>query len=235
MYPSINIPATNVPAVNIPAVNISTVTGKIYLIIENLTDIIEELNKDPLSADGRSSARTCGLEGVDGVSLEANGGGRGGAGAGRRSIGGRDGAGAGAGERLIGGTGGGAAAGLTGGGEAGPAAGLIEGETGETAQGEGAEGEGIEKKGAEGEGIEEKRAEEKRSLIDPPGKGPEKPKSLESQGSKDSDWFRYLNSNEGLELIRLESTRQSLLRAQGFLEEKKQALINLARSRRIGR
>jgi hypothetical protein len=72
-------------------------------------------------------------------------------------------------------------------------------------------------------------AGEKRGLIAPPGKGSESP---DSEGF---DLFRYLSGNEGLELIRLESTRQALLRAQGFLEEKKQVFISLARSRQIGK
>ena len=62
--------------------------------------------------------------------------------------------------------------------------------------------------------------------VDPPEKGAE---------SKISNLFRYLTGNEGLELIRLESTGQSLLRAQGFLEEKRQALVRLARSRQADR
>jgi hypothetical protein len=144
MYPSINIPATNIPAVNIPAV-----TGKIYIIIENLTDIIGELNKAPLSA------QICNVEGA-GTGLE------------------RD---EGAGSR----------------------------DEGASLKDEGAGGSRDEKYGPDGP-----------------------PKSL---AGKDVNLFRYLSGNEGLELIRLESTRQSLLRAQGFLEERKDALIGLAKSR----
>jgi len=107
------------------SINISAVTEKIYVIIENLTDVIEELNKAP------SSAQVCDVEGA----------------------GSRD---------------------------------------------------------------------EKYGFDDPPEKRPD---------GKDFDLFRYLSGNEGLELIRLESTKQSLLRAQGFLEEKKQVLIRLARNR----
>ena len=59
-----------------PSINIPTVTGKIYVIIENLTDVIEELNKEPSSTNGASSAQIYGLEGLAG--LEGNGGGRGG-------------------------------------------------------------------------------------------------------------------------------------------------------------
>jgi hypothetical protein len=171
MYPSINIPAINIPAV----------TGKIYVIIENLTDIIEELNKDPSPANSSSSAQICALEGIDG--LDGDGGGRGnikGSGAiddsGVRD--GGSGSGGGRGEAAPGGT------------------------------------------------------EEKRGLIDPSGNEPNNPESQENKGV---DLFRYLSSNEGLELIRLESTRKSLLRAQGFLEEKKQVLIGLARSRQVGK
>ena len=58
--------------------------------------------------------------------------------------------------------------------------------------------------------------------IDPPDKRAE---------SRLSNLFHYLTGNEGLELVRLESTSQSLRRAQGFLEERKQALLRLARSR----
>jgi hypothetical protein len=61
--------------------------------------------------------------------------------------------------------------------------------------------------------------------IDPPEKVPER---------KAPDVFRYLTGNEGLELVNLECSRKSLLRAQGFLEAKKQSLIRLARSRQIG-
>jgi hypothetical protein len=161
MYPSIYIPA---------------ITGKIYVIIENLTDIIEELNKDPSSAQGSSlsqgsspaqetsSAQICALEGIAG--LDGDGGGR-----------------------RKGGSGGGGG------------------------------------RGEEGEAAEEER----HGLVGSPEKGTQRPES------KDFDLFRYLSANECLELIRLESTRQSLLRAQGFLEDKKQGLIRLARSRQGGK
>jgi len=135
MYPSINIPA---------------ITGKIYIIIENLTDVIEELNKEP-SANGLSAAQTFGLEGEESASLEGDGSGS---------------------------------------------------ERGEEARGATTAGEVL----------------EKYRFVDIPGKGQRSPES------KDSDLLRYLSSNEGLELIRLESTGQSLLRAQGFLEEKKAGL-----------
>ena len=189
------------PSINIPTINISAVTGKIYLIIENLTDIIEELNKDPSSADdGRSPARTCGLEGVAGLDEEGCGSSSGDRGCGRGGCGRRGGSSSGAGR---------------GGGRGG----------GEEAEGAAVTGEAT----VTGLATASGEAGEKRGLIDPPGKGSESPES------KGFDLFRYLSGNEGLELIRLESTRQALLRAQGFLEEKKQVFISLARSRQIGK
>jgi hypothetical protein len=190
MYPSINIPAINIPAV----------TGKIYVIIENLTDIIEELNKDP------SSAQVCVLEGIAGLDGDGDRGdiddkadiGDSGAGGSKADIGGTE----------------GGRCGSAGEGRGGGSSGAGSGGSAERGGGEEAASGG----------------EEKRGLIDSPGKRPE---ITESPESKDFDLFRYLSGNEGLELIRLESTRQSLLRAQGFLEEKKQVFIKLARSRQV--
>jgi hypothetical protein len=166
--------------------HIPAITGKIYVIIENLTDVIEELNEklepsSPIPAP--APAQPCGMEeaagaaGMESVSME----------------------------------------------------GVDIEETGIEGVGIGGAGiEGVKNlQGVEGAGIaEEEKAEAKEhGLTDPPEKG------LESPEGKGFDLFRYLSSNEGLELIRLESTRQSLLRAQGFLDEKKQGLIRLARSR----
>ena len=136
-----------------PSISTPTVTRKIYLIIENLADILEELNKDP------PSAQICGLERVAGLE--------------------------------------------TGSGSSGAGEGGDGGEGGETAAG----GESAGEKDGPAEFIE---------------KGPE---------GNDSGLFRYLTGNEGLELIHIESIRQALLRALGFLEEKKRAMIRLARSR----
>ncbi|MEW5801246.1 MAG: hypothetical protein AB1847_03980 [bacterium] len=186
MYPSMNIPA---------------VTGKIYRIIENLTDIIEELNKNPSPAngpplaDGPLSAQTSDPAGAEGVALEGD----------------------------SGGSGGGAARGEEPGGET-AAVGAAEG-SGKEAWGTAAGREGS---GATAGETAAEAAGGKRGAGDPARNGPESPES------KDSDLFRYLSSTEGLELIRLESTRQSLLRAQGFLEEKKQVLVGLARKRQVG-
>jgi hypothetical protein len=146
------------------SISTPTVTRKIYLIIENLTDILEELNKEP------PSAQICGLEGVAGLETGS---------------------------------------GSSGGGEGG--------DGGETAAGEEAGGKAV----AGGEA-----AGEKDGLAESIKKGPK---------GKASELSRYLNGNEALELIHLESTRQSLLRAQGFLEDKKRAIVRLARSRQKNR
>jgi len=253
------------PSITTPAVNIPTVTGKIYEIIENLTDIIEELNKDPSSADGPSPingpspAQICTLKGIAG--LDGDGGGGGGIDSSSASAckgGDIDDSGAGCSKTDIGCTGGGRGgrggicSGSSGEGGGGTSSGRGRGcgssgegsggrgDTEGICSGSGGEGRGGTSSGA-GSGIgvergggEESAAggEEKRGLIDSPGKGAE---ITESPESKDFDLFRYLSGNEGLELIRLESTRQALLRAQGFLEEKKQVFIKLARNRQVGK